>query len=166
MLGALQIFDLLTDGTGFFLAIPSRGNRDFLGLVIFNLGMKRFAETAFVIGDQMRGCGKDMSRGAIIAFQSNDLGAGKIFLKPQNVIDLCATPTIDGLVVVTNAADIIAALGQQAQPEILRDIGVLILVHQNIAKALVIVGQYVRVFTEEPQAFQKQISKITGIENF
>jgi hypothetical protein len=47
-------------------------------------------------------------RRAVVALQPDDLGAGKIALEAQDVVDLGAAPAIDRLVVVADAADIAA----------------------------------------------------------
>jgi hypothetical protein len=47
-----------------------------------------------------------MACGAIIALEPDDLGAGKIVLKAQNVIDLRTAPAIDRLVVIADTADV------------------------------------------------------------
>jgi hypothetical protein len=57
--------------------------------------------------DQMRGGGEDVAGRTVIAFQANDLGAGKIVLETQDVVDLGAAPAIDRLVVIADAADVL-----------------------------------------------------------
>ena len=106
-----------------------------------------------------------MLRGrAIVAFEPDDLGAGEVLLEAQDVVDLGAAPAVDRLVVVADAADVRRALRQEAQPQVLRDVGVLILVDQDVAEAAMIVGEYVRVLAEEAQAFEQQIAEIAGVE--
>ena len=74
------------------------------------LGAQRLAEPAFVVRDQVRGGGEDVAGLAVIAFQPDDLGAGKVMLEAQDVVDLRAAPAIDRLVVVADAADVFAVL--------------------------------------------------------
>ena len=76
-----------------------------------------------------------MGGGAVIAFKPDHLGAGEILLEAQDVVHLGAAPAIDRLVVVAHAADVAGPLREQPQPEILRDVGVLILVHQHVGEA-------------------------------
>ena len=102
--GALQLLDLLADGAGFLFGIPGAGDGDLLAIDI--LGAQRLAEPAFIMRDQMRGGGEDVAGGAVIAFESDNLGAGKIVIEAQDVVDLGATPAIDRLVVVADAADV------------------------------------------------------------
>ncbi len=47
-----------------------------------------------------------MAGGAVIALEANDLGAGKIVIEAQDVVDLRTAPAIDRLVVIADAADV------------------------------------------------------------
>jgi hypothetical protein len=53
------------------------------------------------------------------------LAPGKVLLEAQDVVDLGAAPAVDRLVVVADAADVLRALADQPQPEVLRDVGIL-----------------------------------------
>ena len=79
--------------------------------------------------DQPGRDGEDVSGRAIIALQPDDGRAGKIMFESQDIVDLGASPTVDGLIVVADAADVPVHLRQQPEPQVLHDIGVLILVH-------------------------------------
>ncbi len=85
-----------------------------------------------------------MRRGAVVALQPDHLRAGEIALEPQDVVHLGAAPAIDRLIVVADAADVLASLGQQPQPQVLGDVGVLVFVHEDVAEAVLVVGQHVR----------------------
>src|SRR6185312_12539858 len=97
--------DLLADGAGFLLGIPGAGDGDLFAIDIF--GAQGLAEPAFIVRDQMRRGGKDVSRGAIVAFEPDDLGAGKIVIEAQDIVDLGTPPAIDRLIVVAHAADVL-----------------------------------------------------------
>jgi hypothetical protein len=109
------------------------------------LGPERLAEPAAILGDDAGGGGEDVRGGAVILLQPDDLGAGEILFEAQDVGDLGAAPGIDRLVVVADAADVLALLGEQAEPEILGLVGVLIFVDQDIFEALLIELQHVAV---------------------
>ncbi len=102
---ALQLLDLLADGAGFLLGIPGAGDGDLLARLV--VGAQRLAEPALVVGDEMRGGGEDMAGRAVIALEPDHLGAGKILLEAQDVVDLGAAPAVDRLVVVADAADVL-----------------------------------------------------------
>ncbi len=101
---ALQLLDLLADAARFLFGIPGAGDGHLLAGHV--LGAQRLAEPAFVVRDQMRGGGEDVAGGAVIALEPDHLGAGKIVLEAQDVVDLGAAPAIDRLVVVADAADV------------------------------------------------------------
>ena len=109
------------------------------------VGEQRLAEPALVVGDEARGGGEDVAGRAVVALQPDHLGAGKILLEAQDVVDLGAAPAVDRLVVVADAADVGRALRQQPQPQVLRDVGVLVLVDQHVAEAALVVGEHVGV---------------------
>ncbi len=70
------------------------------------VGEQRLAEPALIVGDEVRGGAEDVGGGAVVALEPDDLGAGKILLEAQDVVDLRAAPAIDRLVVVADAADV------------------------------------------------------------
>ena len=106
-----------------------------------------------------------MSRGAVVPLQPDDERAGKIVLEAQDVVHLCAAPAVDRLVVVTHAADIGIALRQQPQPQILGDVGVLILIHQHVAEAALEILQHIRLGLEQGDAVEQQVAEIRRIEH-
>ena len=127
---ALQILDHVADDPRLFLAVPDPANGHFLARLA--LGPQGLAEATVVARDQTRGGGQDVAGRAVIAFEADDAGAGKIALELEDVADLGAAPAVDRLVVVTDAADVAPLLGEQAKPQVLGDIGVLVLVDEEI----------------------------------
>src|SRR6185503_3008225 len=101
----LEFLDLLTDRAGLFLRVPRTGDRHLLARLV--LGAQRLAEPALVVRDQMRGGAQDMAGRAVIALEPDHLGARKVLLEAQDVVDLGAAPAIDRLVVVADAADVL-----------------------------------------------------------
>ena len=136
MLLGVQRLDLLADEARLFLGIPGAGDRDLFAGLVFRA--QRLAETALVLGDEAGGGRQDMRGGAIVALQPDHRRAGKIVLEAEDVVDLGAAPAIDRLVVVADAAEVLARLRQQPQPEILGDVGVLVLVDQHVAEAVLV----------------------------
>ena len=56
-------------------------------------------------------------------------------------------------------------LRQQPQPQILRDVGVLIFVHQDEFEAVLVLPEHVGMFAKQPDVLQQQIAEIGGIED-
>jgi len=130
----LQRLNLVAGAPRFLRAVP---DADHLDLVAFGfLGPQGLAEAAAIMVNQPGGGGENMRGGAVILLQLDHLGVGEILLEAQDIGDFRAAPGIDGLVVVADAADILVALGEQAQPEILRAVGILIFVDQDIFEPL------------------------------
>jgi hypothetical protein len=105
-----------------------------------------------------------MRRRTIILFEADDLGARKILLEPQDVRHLRAAPGVDRLIVVADAADVLAVLGEQAEPEILGLVGVLIFVHENIFEAVLVELQHVPARLQDGQHVQQQVAEIAGVK--
>src|SRR2546429_7138444 len=57
------------------------------------------------------------------------------------------------------------ALPQQPQPEILRDVGVLVLVDQNEAEARLILPQHFRLLAKQPDRLDQEVAEIGGVEH-
>ena len=139
---ALVGLDLLADEARLLLVVPQ--GRDAHPLALLVLGPERLAEPRAVVRDQPRGGAQDVPGRAVVALEPDHPGAREILLEAQDVADLGAAPAVDRLVVVADAGEVLVRLGEQPQPEILRDVGVLVLVDQEHAEAALIVGEDVR----------------------
>ena len=102
---------------------------------------------------------------AIIALEPHDLGAREVILEAQDIVDLGAAPAIDRLVVIADAADILRALREEAQPEILRDVRILILVDQDVAELRVKIPKQIRVFLEDRDVVDEQVAEVAGVQH-
>ncbi len=67
------------------------------------------------------------------------------------------------MVVVADAADVLSALRQQTQPEILRDVGVLVFVDQDVAEAVVVDRQNIGMLLPQGHAVHHQVAEIDGV---
>src|SRR5690606_13925697 len=107
---------------------------------------------------------QNMAGGAVVALQSDHPCPGKVLLEPQYVADLGDAQAVDRLVVVADAGDVLVTRGQQAEPQILRDVGILILVDEDRPKATLVVGEDVGMAGEEGEPVQEQIAEVTGVQ--
>ncbi len=133
---ALQVFDVVADGARFLVAVPVAAHHDLLAFG--HVGVQRLAEPALVLGDEARGGGENVRRRAVVALEPDHLGAGKVLLEAQDVVDFRSPPAVDRLVVIADAADVAMTLGEQPQPQVLRDVGVLVLVDQHVSEAALV----------------------------
>ena len=87
---SFQPLDLVADAAGFLGPVPDADDAHFLARV--ELGPQRLAQPLAVAGDQPRGGGEDVRRRAVVLFEPDHPGAGKILLEPQDVGDFRAAP--------------------------------------------------------------------------
>ncbi len=154
--------DLVADPARLFLAVPMADEADLLAA--FGLGPEGLAEAALVRGDEPRG-GRENVRGrAVVLFETDHLRAGKILLEAQDVAHLGAAPAVDRLVVIAHAADVAVLARQQPQPEILGDVGVLVLIDEDIAEPALVLRQHVLVRVEDGQHVQEKVAEIHRVE--
>ena len=105
-----------------------------------------------------------MFGGAVVLFQPDHLCAGEILFKPQDIAHLGTAPAVDRLVVIADAADVFMPRGQEPQPEVLGDVGILIFVHEDVAEPAVVLRQKVRVILENLHAVQQEVAKIDRVQ--
>ena len=129
-------FGFLADPPRLLGPVPHADDADLLALA--GVGPQRLAEPAGIVRDEAVGGGEDVAGRAVILFEADDRRAGKVLLETQDVGDLGAAPGIDRLVVVADAAEIPARLGEQLQPFVLALVGVLIFVDEDIAEAVAV----------------------------
>src|SRR5690606_378112 len=73
---------------------------------IWCFGEKRLAEPAFIMGDKVGSSTQNMRGRTIIALKLDDHSARKILVEAQNIVHFGAAPTINGLIVIADAAEI------------------------------------------------------------
>ena len=158
---AVQRFDLVAGPARFLLGIPETAHGDLVARA--GAGPQRLAEAPAIMRDDAGGGGEDLRGRAVILFKPDDQRAREIALEFEDVADLGATPAVDRLVVVADAAEIFVLLRQEAQPQILRDIGVLVFVDQKITEAALIAGEDLGLRREQGQIVQEQVAEIDRV---
>ena len=159
---ALERLRLLADPARLFLAVPVADQAHLLAAL--RLGPERLAKPPGIRCDQTRGGGQDVFGRPVVLFQPDHLGAGEVLFEAQDVADLGAAPAVDRLIVVADAADVLVPRRQQPEPEILRDVRILIFIDQNEAKPPLILLQNVNVLLEDRHHMQKQIAEVAGVQ--
>ena len=154
--------DLLADRARLFLVVPYAQYGD--PVTLGAIGEKGLAKTAGIVSDQLRRSAENVPSRAIVAFETDHGSARKILLEAQDVVDLGTTPAVDRLVVVADAAEVRRSLRDQTQPLVLDDVGILVFVDENVAKAPLVIGEHIRVFAEQPERLEQQVTEIDRVE--
>ena len=112
-----------------------------------------------------RGGGEDVGGGAVVLLEADDFRAGEIAARSAGCCPLrrrashrstgrrrrrsryCRSPC-----------------GKQAQPEILRDVGVLVFVDQQVFELGVVVGEHFRVLGEDADGVEQQVAEIDRVQ--
>jgi hypothetical protein len=91
-----------------------------------------------IVLDDRGGRAQNARRRAIVCFQLNDLTVGEVVLELKDIRWISAAPAKDRLIVVADDTNILVLFCEQPREDILRIIGVLILVYHEKAKAIAI----------------------------
>ena len=154
--------DLLADPARLLLAVPVADEADLLA--VGEVGPEGLAEAALVGGDDAGGGGEDVRGGAVVLLEPDDLRAGEVLLEAEDVADLGAAPAVDRLVVVADAADVVVGAGEEAEPEVLGDVGVLVFVDEDVAEPALVLGEDVGVVLEDGDGVEQEVAEVAGVE--
>ena len=164
-IGELSGGGLLQNLLGNILRFPhlvnGRVNRDRLSLRI--LCPKRFSLTLHIVRNDSVGCIENRLGGTVILFQTNGAGIRKRLFKAQNVFNGCTAEFINTLIVIADNTEIAAAFREEFDEQILCVVGILVLVHHNIAELVLEVFQNIRAILQEADGIGDEIVKIHRI---
>ena len=102
----------------------------------------------------------------IITLQLEQLSRFIPLLEGQDIFNIRPSKRIDGLCIIAHYAYMILWLSQSLHNQILRIVGILILIHQQIMKILLILAQHLHIVLEEHIGHIQQIVKIHRITCF
>ena len=108
-------------------------------------------------------CIKNNLRAAVVLLQLHHLRFRIILFEVQNIADVCTAPAINALVSIAHHADIVMLSCENLRQQILRMVGVLILVDHNIIKFILILVAYLFVLLEKTQRQQQQVVEIDSV---
>src|SRR5699024_2112352 len=104
--------------------------------------------------------------GAVVLLQWNLHRILVVAFKIQNIVDVGAPKRVDALGVIADHAKVVIFFCQHIGDFILRVIGMLVLIYQDIFKALLVLFKYFLMFGKKLNRFDVQIVKIHGIIMF
>ncbi len=146
-------FGLLAVGIGLYQA-------DLLALVA---GREAgLLHAARVVGYERVGGIDDSLRRAVVLFELVDVRAGIVVAEREYVLDLGTAERIDALRIVAHDAYIAVQLRQSAYDVVLRIVGVLILVHQDILEQLLVALRDFGEVSQQDARLQQQIVEVHG----
>ena len=107
-----------------------------------SVGPQRFFLSLHVVADhRVRGVQNGLC-GTIVLLEFDDQRVGIHFFKIQNIADIGAPEAVDGLIVVSDDAEIAVSVGQEPYQFKLGVVGILVLIHHDIAKTVLVVGEH------------------------
>ena len=121
---------------------------------------QRFALARGVVANDAVGRVQNVGGRAVVLLQPDDPGAAEVLFKIQNILDGGAAEAVDALVVVAHHAHVLFGARQKAHQLELGHAGVLIFVHQHIAKAALVIFPHVCVLAQQPHRLVNQAVKI------
>ena len=103
---------------------------------------------------------EDELRGAVVLLQLDHRGVGVVALEVEDVLDVGAAPAVDRLVVVAHHAQVAVRRGQEAHPQVLRPVGVLVLVHVEVAPARLVALEHLGRCVEQLDRLEQQVVEV------
>ena len=88
-----------------------------------------------VLDHRVRGS-EDRVRRAIVLLEGHDLGAGEVALELEDVADVRSAKRVDRLIRVADDEEVAVLLGEQLEQAVLRMVGVLVLVDEDVPERL------------------------------
>ena len=96
-------------------------------------------------------------------FQFVDLRVREVLFKIKDVADICAAPSVNGLIVVADNANIPAVLGKQFHQLVLGHIGILVFIHVDIPEFPLVIFQHRGMIDKKLKGTNKQVVKIQRV---
>ena len=127
------------------------------------VGPELFLLSSGVVADDGVGCVQHVLGGPVVLLQAYDQGFGIDLLEVQNVVDIGAPEAVDGLVVVTDHAEVAVPGCQKTDQLELGVVGILVLIHHDIAEAVLVVLQHFRMGVEQVHGLHQKVVKIQGV---
>ena len=116
-----------------------------------------------VVSDHGVGRVQNIAHAAVVLLQLHHARLGVIALEFQDVAQIGATPRVNGLVVVAHHHDVAMSRGQKLRDGVLGAVGVLVLVHHDVAEPLLIGGPHIFVVLQQQVAVQQHVVEVHGV---
>ena len=160
MAPVVQPRDLVTDPLGFVALVLGVVAGDELAAHL--LGPQRLGLAHGVVGDDRVGGVEDRLGRPVVLLEHDHRGVGERLLELEDVPNVSASKSVHTLVGVTHDADVAVLLGEHEDELVLGAVGVLVLVHEEVAEALLVVEQHVGMGLEQVHRHHEQVVEVHG----
>src|SRR5690242_7930663 len=126
-------------------------------------GAQRLPHPAGVRADHDVGEIEDLRRRPIVHLEPNHGRVRETLVEVDDVADVSAAPSVDGLIVITDHADVAVLSAKELDQLVLRAIRVLILVDEDVLKSAAIALELVRMLLEHANGKYQQVVEVNGI---
>ena len=126
-------------------------------------GAQRLAHAPLVGADDDVREVEHLGRAAVVLLEAHDVRLGKVLVEVEDVPDVGAAPAVDRLVVVTDDADVAVAAGEQLDELVLRAVGVLVLVDEDVLELAAVLLELRRILGEQSDGEHEQIVEVHGV---
>ena len=133
-------------------------NLDFLARVALRVAL--LLHTARVALDDRVGGIHDGLRRAVVLLELKGLRRGVVLAEGEDVLNLRATERVDTLGIVAHHAHPAVLHREAADDDILRIVGVLILIHEDVLELLLILRQHLGAVAQQDVGLQQQVIEI------
>ena len=153
--------NILHNSHGFFIfcLVLIQCNR----YTLFIIRPKCLILTPLIVMDHTVGSIQNRLGRTIILLQLDHLCIRKCFFKIKNVVDIRTSELVNRLIIITDHTEISVLCRQQTDKLELNRVRILILIHHNVLKTILVIIQYFRIGFEKFNSFEKQIVKIQRI---
>ena len=151
----LQLHD---DEFGLLLAVLAHGHRD--RVAVAEVGPQLLVEQLLVVRDDGVRRLEDAHRRAVVLFELDQLEVRIVARQAAEVLDIGAAPAVDRLVVVTDRRERRARAGELLEQTVLAGVGVLVLVDEQVAQAVLPFIEHFRVLVEQLDRQRDEVVEI------
>ncbi len=100
---------------------------------------------------------------AVVLLQPDDHGISVLVFKVEDVFDGGSSEFIDTLVIIADHTDVVVTACQQTDQQKLRIVGVLVLVHHDVAEAVAVLFQHIRELLEDAHGEDDDVVKVQRV---
>ena len=103
---------------------------------------------------------EDGLAGAVVLLEVDHVRVGVVLAEVEDVADVGATKAVDRLVVISDHGDVAVLRGEQVDEHVLRAVGVLVLVDEDMSKAVSPLGERLLVGAVELDQLHDQVVEV------